>query len=242
MRIAARSDVASGHTSPVTFVAATRLLDPLGPDDRQRVLDSARPRRFARNEIVFHAGAPASALHLVVEGHFAVQGSTPAGDVVTLALLGPDESFGEHTVFTGSGVRGATVKSLDASATLEWPRAEVERLRDERPAIDRLLVDLLVRQVNQMSERLIEALFVPSEGRVLSRLLALTEQYDGAEVPLSQADLAELAGVGRSTTNRTLRAAEDAGLVALRRSAMTVLDPVGLRARLDSCLDRNITD
>ena len=242
IRIWPRANVASGHTSAVTFVAPSALLADLSPEDRARVLDTARTSRFNRNDVVFHAGAPASGLHLIVEGHFAVQAATPGGDVVTLAVLGPNESFGEHTVFTGSSVRAATVKSLDASTTLELSRADVQRLRDERPAIDRLLVDLLVRQVSDMSARLIEALFVPSQARVLLRLLALGDQYDGADIPISQADLAELAGVGRSTTNRTLRDAETAGLVELRRSAIKVVDHDGLRRLADSCLDRNITD
>ncbi len=227
-------DVASGHTSAVTFVPAPRLLDQLTEEDRRGLLDSARTRRFSRNDVVFHAGAPAAGLHVIVEGHFAVQSSTPSGDVVTLAVLGPNESFGEHTVFTGASVRAATVKSLDASATLEFGQADLERLREERPAIDRLLVGLLVQQVNQMSERLIEALFVSSQDRVLLRLLALTDQYETRDIPVSQADLAELAGVGRSTTNRTLREAEAAGLVALRRSAITVLDVDSLRRAANS--------
>ena len=225
----------------MTFVASSALLAELSPEDRARVLETARTRRFIRNDVVFQAGAPASGLHLIVEGHFAVQASTPAGDVATLAVLGPNESFGEHTVFTGTSVHGATVKSLDASTTLELSRTDVQRLRDERPGIDRLLVDLLVRQVQDMSARLIEALFVPSQARVLLRLIALTDRYEGSDIPISQADLAELAGVGRSTTNRTLRDAEGAGLVELRRSAIRVLDRAGLHRLADSCLDRNIT-
>ena len=212
----------------MTSVAPARFLSDLSPDDRARLTETARTRRFTRNDVVFHAGAPATGLHLIVEGHFAVQAATPAGDVATLAVLGPNESFGEHTVFTGTSVRGATVKSLDASTTLELTHADAQRLRAERPGIDRLLVDLLVRQVNEMSARLIEALFVPSQARVVYRLLALLDQYDGKDIPVSQADLAELAGVGRSTTNRTLRDAEERGLVALRRSAITVLDADGL--------------
>ena len=84
-----------------------------------------------------------------------------------------------------------------------------------------------------MSARLIEALFMPSEARVLLRLLALVDQYPGGDIPLSQADLAELAGVGRSTTNRTLRDAESSGMVALSRGAITVLDVDALRKRAD---------
>jgi DNA-binding IclR family transcriptional regulator len=66
----------------------------------------------------------------------------------------------------------------------------------------------------------------------------LAARYPNADIPISLADLAELAGVGRSTTNRTLRDAEAAGLVALRRSTISVLDVDGLRRRAAANGDR----
>jgi CRP-like cAMP-binding protein len=53
-------------------------------------------------------------------------------------------------------------------------------------------------------------------------------------VPFTQEDLAGLAGTTRPTVNRTLRQAELAGLLVLKRGRVEFLDPIGLgvRARL----------
>ena len=89
-----------------------------------------------------------------------------------------------------------------------------------------------------------EALFVPVERRVLRRLLALMDVYGGpgpspgsddpgeaSEIPLTQDDLASLAGTSRATVNRVLRQAEEAGWVSLGRGRIKVLDSERLARR-----------
>ena len=61
----------------------------------RELLQIARRRRFARNEVVFHRDDPADSLHLIVKGRFSVKVMTPLGDVATIALRGEGESFGE---------------------------------------------------------------------------------------------------------------------------------------------------
>ena len=85
-----------------------------------------------------------------------------------------------------------------------------------------------------LNERLIEALFVPAETRVLRRLLDLTQLYGNGDesttIPLTQEDIAGLAGTSRATVNRVLRDEERRGTVELRRGRTVVLD-VGELAR-----------
>ena len=71
-----------------------------------------------------------------------MQASTPTGDVVTLAVLGPDDSFGEHTVFTGASVRAATVFRF-GDVGLRIPRVAVVLSVEEQI---RLEADLLLRR------------------------------------------------------------------------------------------------
>ena len=86
-----------------------------------------------------------------------------------------------------------------------------------------------------LNERLLEALYMPAERRVLRRLSELAELYtarDGeVEVPLRQEALAEFAGTARATVNRVLREQEERGTVELRRGRVVVLDREALRAR-----------
>jgi CRP-like cAMP-binding protein len=70
--------------------------------------------------------------------------------------------------------------------------------------------------------------------RVLRSLVAAAEQFGRADpsgsvvVPLTQEDLAAIAGTSRATTNRTLRAAADAGALRLGRSRIEILEPGAL--------------
>jgi CRP/FNR family cyclic AMP-dependent transcriptional regulator len=50
-------------------------------------------------------------------------------------------------------------------------------------------------------------------------------------VPLTQEEIAELAGTSRATVNRVLREAERKGTVELRRGRTAVLDLEGLARR-----------
>ena len=50
-------------------------------------------------------------------------------------------------------------------------------------------------------------------------------------IPLSQDDVASLAGATRPTVNSLLKTAESAGLIALRRSRIELLDPEELSRR-----------
>jgi CRP/FNR family transcriptional regulator, cyclic AMP receptor protein len=211
------------------------MLDGLPETDRTAFLAAARRRRFAAGEVVFHLGDTADTLHLVHRGHVAVRRTTRFGDVVTLSILGPGQLFGELGAAQVDGRRSATVVALDPTETWSWDRRAFAALRARHPGVDAALVDLLTAQVVQLTSHLMEALFESAPTRVLRRLLDVCGQYGGVEagrvVPLTQDDLATMAGTTRPTVNRTLRALEADGVVALGRGRVTILDPEAL-ARL----------
>ena len=86
-----------------------------------------------------------------------------------------------------------------------------------------------------LNERLLEALYLPVERRVLRRLVELAELYPSlngvVEITLTQESIAELAGAKRPTVNRVLRDEAERGLIEPRRGRIRVLDMVGLRKR-----------
>ncbi len=211
------------------------ILLALGEEERRRLLASTRRRRFARREVLFHEGDPGDTLHLIDKGRVAVRITTPLGDVATLSVLGPGECVGEMALL-GSGHRGATVVALEKSETLSLHRDQFEALRREHPAVDRFLIDVLAAEVRRLDGQLMEALFLPVERRVLRRLVALTGIYgessaNGSEIPLTQDDLASLAGTSRATVNRVLRQAEEAGWLALGRGRIRIIDHARLARR-----------
>jgi CRP/FNR family cyclic AMP-dependent transcriptional regulator len=101
-----------------------------------------------------------------------------------------------------------------------------------------VLVRLLAARLRRSSDRLLEALFVPAEARVLRRLRELVELYGKSApdtlIPLTQEDIAGLAGTSRATANRVLRAEEKRGTLRLARGRTLILDPADIARRTRS--------
>ena len=207
-----------------------RLLQGLSEQETRRVLASTRRRRFAKGEVLFHEGDPGATLHLIAKGRVAVRIGTPLGDVATVELLGPGDAVGELALLSPSTVRGATAVALEATETLALDYSTFSSLRKTDPSVTDVLVQLLAERVRRLDARLMEALFVPADTRLLRRLVELSEIY-GETIPLTQEDIAGLAGTTRATVNRALRREERDGTVALRRGHVTIVDLEGLRHR-----------
>jgi CRP-like cAMP-binding protein len=212
-----------------------KLLTSLTPDEQRRVISQTQRRRFRRGEIVFHEGDPGDSLHLIAKGHVAVRRSTPLGEIATLVVLGPGDYFGELIFVSPESGRNATVMALDAVETLSLNRDQLQILRSQYPTIDRFLLDAMAKEIRRLSSLLSDALYVPVDKRVLRRLLEVANTYgtDGPAqvVPLTQEDLASLAGTTRPSANKALRIAEEAGLITMSRGEIRLLDPEGLARR-----------
>ncbi len=200
------------------------------PELRQLVA-AAQRRRFARNEVVFHRGDPADTLHLILRGRFAARLETETGERVTVSVHGPGDAFGELALLDLEQSRSTTVAALEEAQTYAVHRDDFTRLREEYPSVNDVLARLLAVRVRRMSDLLSEAFSVPAEKRVLRRLVELAGLYGEGVVPLSQVELAGLAGTSRATVNRVLRAEEKRGTVELRRGTTRLVDPAALAKR-----------
>ena len=207
----------------------------LDDESRRRVLSAAQRRRYRRGEVVFHEGDPANSLHLLVSGHVCVRVTTALGDTAIFAVLSPGALFGELSLLGDGALRSATIEPLEPVETLVITTDELKRLRRASPAVDGFLLDLLAGYIRRQDARLLEALYVPAEKRVLRRLLDLADAYGdgrpGTVVPLTQDTVASMAGTTRPTANQVLRAAEEAALVTISRGRIRVDDPVGIARR-----------
>jgi CRP-like cAMP-binding protein len=217
------------------------LLAGVPAEDARRVLAIGRRRTFARGEVVFHELDPADSLHLVAAGRFSVRRTTPLGEDSLLVIRGPGDFFGELALVVG-GRRSATVQALEAAETLAVYSADFDRLRAGYPGVDLVLVQILAQEVRRMDELLLEAYYVSAERRVLRRLLEVAAAYGpveaGVAVPLTQEQLAALAGTSRATVNAVLSVERQRGTVSLGRGRTTINDPGALARRAGAATPR----
>jgi len=196
----------------------------------RELLAGARRRKYARREVLFHEGDPASSVHLLDRGKVAIRVTTPLGDVAMLDVLVAGDILGEMALLSPASRRSATAIALERTETLVVDGDRFADVRAQHPSAGELLMRLLARRVQELNDRLLEALYVPADARLLRRLLQLADTY-GDEIPLTQEDLAGLAGATRGTVNRVLRREEERGALSLKRGCVTVLDRPALARR-----------
>jgi CRP-like cAMP-binding protein len=206
------------------------LLSGLGEETRREVLTGAVRRRYGRGRILFLEGDPGDGMFLIESGWVAVRINTPRGDVATLAVVGPEEPLGEQALIIDGGTRSADAVALTPIAALYLSRPTFDELRRRHPAIDRVLATMFEDRLRRVSARLVEALYVSSPKRVLRRVLEVAEAFGDGLIPLSQQDVATLAGTTRPTVNRVLRNAEQRGGLRLSRGGITMVDPAVVAA------------
>jgi CRP-like cAMP-binding protein len=214
------------------------LLASLPEPERREFLELARRRRFARQEVVCHAGDPADSLHLIVAGRLSVRVSLPSGDTAMINVLGPGDFWGELALLSPDGHRTATITALEPAETLVVNGAAFQNLRRSRPTVERTLSTLLAHRVDELSQRLLETMYVGLDRRLYRRLLDLCGQYGAAKepgaavvIPLTQSQLADLTGGTRPSVNQALQRLVDQGIVALSRGRVEVLDVARLEAK-----------
>jgi CRP/FNR family cyclic AMP-dependent transcriptional regulator len=214
-------------------VVTAAVLDMLSDKDRDRLLAVSGRRTFARNEIVFHEGEPGETLHIVRSGRLAVRVTSTGGDVATLAVLSPGRFFGELALLQEHHTRTATVVALEPTETVTLSRAVFAEARRSHPELVNVVNRLLAATVERLSQSLLEAMYLGVDERVARRLVELAEIYrSGATrvvVPITQDDLAGMAGTTRPTANLVLGKLADAGAVRLERGRIEVTDLESLR-------------
>jgi CRP/FNR family transcriptional regulator, cyclic AMP receptor protein len=204
----------------------------VSPSSLEALLGAGRPRAYRSGEVVFHQGDASDRLYLLRAGRVAVRASSPDGDLVTLGLLTAPDEFGEVGLLRDDHHHTATVVALGDVSVVTVPADRFHELRAAHPDLTEWLLRVLVGRLEHTSDLLTDALFVEADVRVARRLLDSCRAFAGetSSVPISQEDLAAMAGVSRPTANRALRRLAAAGVVRLGRRHIEVCDLDGLRA------------
>ena len=186
-------------------------------------------------EHLFHAGDLGDAFHYIDRGRVLVLVTAPAGTTSRSACSVPARASASRPSSTPASRRTATVRALEPTETLVLSRPDFEHLRARNSQIERMLTNVLADQVRGLTKRLVEALTEPVEVRVFRRLLDLGALYEVTgttePIPMTQEQIAAMAGAGLRITNRVLNQAARDGVLETRRRRIVITDWDELRRR-----------
>lgn len=156
------------HARRLAAIELVDLLEPLGPEERERLADQLRYAPFAAGEAVTHEGDQDDGLYMLVKGEAAVRIGT-GGSAREVARLEPGQFFGEMSLMTGE-VRSATVVAVTDLECYRLDKTAFEALLRERPQLADRVAELLAAR----REALISVRDQASEAR--NRRLATAQQ------------------------------------------------------------------
>ena len=200
----------------------------LGTEAIEAVSRLCVSRTLEPDQILFEKGEPADALYAVRRGQIRIATGTEAGRRLTLNLLGPGDVFGEIALLD-AGPRTADAIAAEATELFVVRRRDFVELLQQRPAVAVRIIELLCERLRWMSERMEETVLLPVSQRLGRRLVALGEDY-GADLSVSQEELAVFVGATRETVNRQLQVWKRMNLVELGRNRIRLIDPADLAA------------
>jgi CRP-like cAMP-binding protein len=207
------------------------LLGALAPESRQFVLQRSTVRRLTSGEHLFHHGDAADCMYVVESGRLVVKATTSDGDTVIVRIIGQEHVVGELALLVEGLRRTGSVVALEPSVLRVVSRSLFSEVRARDPLVDRALVEDLAGRLAALSEQFVVSQFGSLTERVVERLLVLDEVYRHGWIEVTQESLGAMTGGSRQAVNRILADAAAEGLIAIRRGAVRVLDPVALAAR-----------
>jgi CRP/FNR family transcriptional regulator, cyclic AMP receptor protein len=173
--------------------------------------------RYGKDEVVFSQGDPADAVFYIQSGQAKVTVVSEEGKEAVIALLGPDEFFGEGCL-VGRAKCISTVTTVTDSVIMRLERAAVIRVIHQEPAFSEMFIAHILGRTARVEADLVDQLFNSSEKR-LARLLLLLANFgtDSKPIPviakMSQETLAEMIGTTRSRVSFFMNKFRDLGLI-----------------------------
>jgi CRP/FNR family transcriptional regulator, cyclic AMP receptor protein len=188
-----------------SYAMATRRKRPHAFDTKSFLARVGKGRSigsYRKGQVVFSQGDPGNAVFYVQKGKAKLTVVSEQGKEAVIAILGPNDFFGEGCL-AGQAQRIATVTAMTDAIIARLEKSAIIRVIHEEPTFSELFIAHLLGRSIRVEADLVDQLFNSSEKR-LARLLLLLANFgkDGAPEPviakISQETLAEMIGTTRS--------------------------------------------
>ncbi|MBV8518719.1 MAG: Crp/Fnr family transcriptional regulator [Acidobacteria bacterium] len=181
-------------------------------DDRElaSIAAVAKTRRYAKDDVVFHADESGDVFCLIREGQVKVTMISPEGKEIILSLLGPGDFFGEMALLDDEP-RSATVMATEPLELVTIWRSDFLQILAENFSIAKKVLAEISRRLRNASNRIESLATMDVYGRLARFFLDLAKDqgkvldngYVAVTRPTHQS-IANMIGTSRETVSRLI--------------------------------------
>jgi CRP-like cAMP-binding protein len=184
-------------------------------------------RQFNKGEIIFHEGDPADLYMVVAQGRVTLKKNTPSGKYFTAFISSRGDTLNAAVLFDCSP-RFFTAQALDKAIVVCLKKDDFISFVLCHPVVAVDIIKILHHQIEALSERLMDLISEPVEQRLLNILLMLANKF-GADLIITNSELADLVGTTTETTIRIIGQLKKRGIITSRRGRVVILNQEYLR-------------
>ena len=177
--------------------------------------------KFRKGDIIFSEGDSGETLHIIKSGKVKIIKYTKEGKTKTLAILKEKDSFGEMAILTRDA-RSATVEALMDVVTISLSKENFIQLIKQEPSIPMQIIKTLSQRLARADRDIKNMALGDARSRVACVLMDLKD--DLQTMKLTHQDIADLAGLTRETTTRTLTQLEADDIIAVSNRQFKIVD------------------
>jgi CRP/FNR family cyclic AMP-dependent transcriptional regulator len=204
------------------LLAKCVLFAGLSTDERASIAARAHIRTYRAGETVFLMGAPANQMMALLSGTIRIRIPAPEGNELFLAMIYPDEIFGELAVFD-ENERSADAVAESACTVAIFDRDDILSLFDRNPSLWPKLVKVLVQRLRSTDQAFAEVALLQLPVR-LAKAILRTYTSSGTSAKISQRELASMVGSTRETVNRCIHNWQREGIVKISGGSIVITD------------------
>ena len=186
------------------------LFAELDERELQSIANVAKTRRYAKDDVVFHADESGDVFCLIREGEVKVTMISPEGKEIILSMLGPGDFFGEMSLLDDEP-RSATVVATEPLDLVTIWRKDFLQILSENFSITKKVLAELSKRLRNASNRIESLATMDVYGRLARFFLDLAKDngkvlengYVAVTRPTHQA-IANTIGTSRETVSRLI--------------------------------------
>jgi CRP/FNR family cyclic AMP-dependent transcriptional regulator len=203
-------------------------------DEQLRLLQPClQQRSYPRSSFILRAGEETDALYIVVSGRAKILIPDEQGREVILAVVGPNEFFGEMGLLDDLP-RSASVETLEACQMLRLSKSGFITCLKDNFELAMIIIRNLVKRLREADRKIESLALIDVYGRVARLLLDQAEEIDGMWIVRSappKQEMARMIGASREMVSRVVKDLQKRGYIRAEKRKVFLLDKNSMARR-----------